>query len=77
MLFLRSMKSSVPSNLFHDFNNMNVDYWPRYPGYEGSKFNWSNNRKGSSYVGARLHRALISNSWSTAFQDLTFFPFPE
>lgn len=45
-------------------------------GYTGNNFTWSNNRRGSSYVAARLDRALCNHQWLSLSSDpqLTHLP---
>lgn len=38
-------------------------------GFKGSKFTWTNNRKGFSYVAARSDRALANQQWISSFMD--------
>ncbi|KAJ8643909.1 hypothetical protein MRB53_005657 [Persea americana] len=38
-------------------------------GFSGSKFTWSNNRQGRSYVVVKLDRSLTNHAWSLSFLD--------
>lgn len=38
-------------------------------GFSGNKFTWSNNRRGSGYIVARLDRALCNHQWHSSATD--------
>eukprot|EP00268_Persea_americana_P010495 TRINITY_DN1426_c5_g1_i1.p1 TRINITY_DN1426_c5_g1~~TRINITY_DN1426_c5_g1_i1.p1 ORF type:complete len:254 (-),score=31.85 TRINITY_DN1426_c5_g1_i1:1643-2404(-) len=45
--------------------------------FAGNRFTWSNNRQGSSYMAARLDRALVNSIWMRHFCDPTVHHLPK
>ncbi|XXG54348.1 hypothetical protein AAC387_Pa03g2254 [Persea americana] len=65
-----------PSSSLKDFQSVVLQAGlPDVPSY-GSKFTWSNNRKGLSYVAARLDRVLVNTLWLATFPDPTTHHLP-
>ena len=52
-----------------EFTNMMISSSLLDIGFSGSRFTWSNNRQGKSYMAARLDRSLTNHAWSLSFPD--------
>lgn len=58
-----------PSRLNTDFQQMMLASGLQDMGFSGNKFTWSSNRRGTSYVAARLDRALCNYQWTSISSD--------
>lgn len=71
ILHATKKKSRRPANAtaMRDFQLMVVSTGLIDIGFKGNNFTWANNRKGASYVTARLDRLLVNQSWIDSFRD--------
>ncbi|XXG83137.1 hypothetical protein AAC387_Pa10g0964 [Persea americana] len=52
-----------------EFTNMMISSGLLDIGFSSSRFTWSNNRQGRSYVAVMLDRSLTNHAWSLSFPD--------
>lgn len=58
-----------PSRFVKDFQLMMLSSSIQDMGFSGNNFTWSNNRRGTTYIAAKLDRAICNPHWYSVFSD--------